>query len=270
MQSVDRRRFAQMAEDYDQMAPFLVPMYEFLQQEMIRQVDLVSLAGPRVIDLGAGSGRLLERMLTVCPRASCYWVDSSEAFLATARRRLARFGGQVTYVLSPMEEDWVSRVSAPVDVIFSMSAIHHLEPDEKRAVYARSFDLLAEGGWLLNTDEMKGLDLDAYLGSLNVWVRYVDEQMPHVPPELQGHARQWGEHFRNWRRRNVERFDRPKTKGDDLHEPFMDQVRWLKEIGYVNADVFVKYHLWCMVGGRKPWKVPARQRDCRPMQAVPL
>ena len=257
MQSDDKQRFAQMAEDYDQMAPFLVPMYEFMQQEMIRLVDLASLPRPRVIDLGAGSGRLLEKVLTLCPEASCTWVDSSEAFQATARRRLARFGDRVTYVLSPMEGDWAGRVSSPADVIFSMSAIHHLEHDEKNAVYARSFDLLAEGGWFVNTDEMKGCDVDAYRGSLNVWVRHVDEQGPRVPPELQGYARQWIGHFEGWKRRNVEQFDRPKTKGDDLHEPFVDQVSWLKDIGYANADVFVKYHLWCMVGGRKPAKASA-------------
>lgn len=254
MQSDDKERFAQMAEDYDQVAPFLVPMYEFMQQEMIRLVDLTSLPRPRVIDLGAGSGRLLEKVLTICPQASCTWVDSSEAFQATARRRLARFGDRVTYVLSPMEGDWASRVAAPVDVIFSMSAIHHLEHDEKRAVYARSFDLLAADRWFVNTDEMRGLDTDAYRGSLDVWVRHVDEQGLRVPVELQRYARQWIGHFEGWKRRNVEQFDRPKTKGDDLHEPFMDQVGWLKEIGYVHTDVFVKYHLWCMVGGRKPGK----------------
>jgi hypothetical protein len=39
----------------------------------------------------------------------------------------------------------------------------------------------------------------------------------------------------------------PKKKGDDLHESFIDQVNWLKEFGYKNADLFVKYHLWCVI-----------------------
>jgi hypothetical protein len=46
--------------------------------------------------------------------------------------------------------------------------------------------------------------------------------------------------------------DVPKTKGDDIHESFVNQVDWLHEIGFTEADVYIKYHLWCAVGGRKP------------------
>lgn len=38
----------------------------------------------------------------------------------------------------------------------------------------------------------------------------------------------------------------------------MDQVDWLKAIGYENVDIFIKHHLWCLVGGRKPGKAALR------------
>jgi hypothetical protein len=41
------------------------------------------------------------------------------------------------------------------------------------------------------------------------------------------------------------------VKGDDLHELFTLQMQWLKAAGFANVDVFVKYHLWCAVGGQK-------------------
>jgi tRNA (cmo5U34)-methyltransferase len=252
MEIDDRQRFAHMAEDYDQMAPFLVPMYDFVQQEMIRLADLAPLSQPLIVDLGAGSGLFLEKVLAASPQACCYWIDSSEGFLAVARRRLARFGGQVTYILSPMESDWTAKIGQPADRIFSMSAIHHLERDEKRALYGRCFDLLAEGGWFINADEMKTLDEAAYRASLDFWVRHIETQAEHVPPALADNCRRWCGHFQGWKRRNIERIDQPKTKGDDLHEPFVDQVRWLKEIGFEGVDIFVKYHLWCVIGGRRP------------------
>jgi len=39
-------------------------------------------------------------------------------------------------------------------------------------------------------------------------------------------------HFEGWKRRNIKHIDQPKTKGDDMHEPFIEQVQWLKEIGF--------------------------------------
>jgi tRNA (cmo5U34)-methyltransferase len=252
METDDKQRFVHMAEDYDQVAPFLVPMYDFVQQEMIRLADLASLSRPRIIDLGAGSGLFLEKVLATCPHASCYWVDSSEGFLAVAKRRLEQYGEQVTYILSPMEGDWPVQIDGPVDRIFSMSAIHHLERQEKQALYARCFDLLADDGWFINGDEMKTFDESAYRASLAFWVRHVESQAACVPPSLLDNTQRWLRHFDGWKRRNIERIDRPKTKGDDLHEPFVDQVQWLKDIGYEAVDIFVKYHLWCVVGGRKP------------------
>ncbi len=252
MDAADRQRFLQMAEAYDHMAPLLVPMYDFLQQEMIRQAEIATLARPRIVDLGAGSGRFLEKVLAANPQASCYSIDSSEAFLAVAHRRLARFGERVAYVRATMEDDWERQISRPVDAIFSMSAIHHLEHNEKQAIYAKCFDLLSDGGWFMNADEMRTVDEQAYLASLKLWARHVDQQRPAVPVELAEHAETWCRHFDNWKRRNIDGFAAPKSKGDDLHESFVDQVHWLRNIGFVEADVFVKYHLWCIVGGRKP------------------
>lgn len=252
MNPSDRQRFSQMADNYDQLAPRLVPMYDFLQDEMIRQADLASIDRPRVVDLGAGSGRFLEKVLIQCPHATCWWVDSSESFLDVAFRRLGRFAGRVTYVIAPIEGDWPRRIDAPVDAIFSMSAIHHLESSEKRAAYAAAFDALHPGGWFINTDEMRTLDDESYRASLQFWARSVDRAYTTLPEDLTLPASQWKHHFDNWKRRNIDAFNQPKTKGDDLHEPFVDQVRWLRDIGYERADVFIKYHLWCAIGGRKP------------------
>ena len=57
--------------------------------------------------------------------------------------------------------------------------------------------------------------------------------------------------FDNWKVRNLDNIDVPKTKGDDIHETFTEQINWLNEIGYVNVDLFIKYHLWCLIGGQK-------------------
>ncbi len=252
MTEIDRQRFASMAEAYDAMAPYLLPQYAFLQEEMLRLAELDALAHPIVVDLGAGSGRFLERVLERNARATCYWMDSSHDFCGVARRRLARFDERVVFIESALEDAWEADVDGPVHAIFSMSAIHHLESDDKRRLYRRCFDLLVPGGWFVNTDEMQTMYRDAYLASLHHWVRHVDDSREVIPADLLESYEQWQGHFDRWKKRNIEQADAPKTKGDDLHEGFIEQMTWLSQIGFENVDVFVKHHLWCSVGGRKP------------------
>jgi tRNA (cmo5U34)-methyltransferase len=245
-------RFVTMARDYDEMAPYLVPQYNFLQNSVVEFLNIKNLSQPIVIDLGAGSGLFLERILSKNKTACCYWIDSSEAFLEIARQKLARYENRVEFILSSMETAWEQQISQSPDFIFSMSAIHHLENDEKMALYQKCFDLLAEQGWFVNIDEMKTVYDDAYYNSLLYWVRHVDEGLSLVPKEKRDLYFKWTGHFDKWKTRNIDNFGQPKIKGDDLHETFTLQMQWLKAAGFNNVDVFIKYHLWCIVGGQKP------------------
>jgi len=250
MSSADQQRFITMARDYDRMAPVLVPMYDWLQEEILRLLQVEAMTGC-LVDLGAGSGIFLEKALARNPELTGVWVDASPAFQEVAQERLARFGTRVSYLLSLLEAAWEAQLPGPVQAITSMSAIHHLEHDEKYALYRRCFDCLAPAGWLLNCDEMQTVSREAYRQSLLFWVRHVEAARHHLPPEEIPAYEQWCAHFARWKARNIDNMDAPKHKGDDLHEPFLDQLHWLQEIGFTDVDLFVKYHLWCVIGGRK-------------------
>lgn len=252
MEYDDRDRFLRMAEDYDRVAPILVPRYDFLQEEMLALAELSERSAPRVADLGAGGGRFLERALAAYPKATVWWVDSSEAFRSVAQRRLERFGGRVHYVLSPIEADWESQIETPLDAVFSMSAIHHLDSAGKRCLYSRAAAVLAPGGWLCNCDEMKGFSEEGYRASLEYWVRHVAANRGRFLALDAGAADGMLQHFRRWTERNVTNFGQPKTKGDDLHDPVADQLGWLRGAGLEAVDLYVKDHLWCLIGGRRP------------------
>ncbi|MBN1217913.1 MAG: class I SAM-dependent methyltransferase [Anaerolineae bacterium] len=245
-------RFVTMARDYDEMAPYLVPQYNLLQESTIEYFNLEQLAQPVIVDLGAGSGIFLERILSRNKSALCYWVDSSPAFLDIAQQKLARYKNRVTFILSAMEAAWEQQMTHEPDFMFSMSAIHHLENEEKKELYQRCFELLAEKGWLVNIDEMKTIYDDAYYNSLLYWARHVDQSQSLILQDKRDLYFKWVDHFDRWKARNIANFNQPKTKGDDLHEVFTLQMQWLQEIGFVNVDIFLKYHLWCMVGGQKP------------------
>ncbi len=252
MKQINENRWETMAAVFDRMAPAMVPMYDFVQDEVLRLLRIDERPGARIVELGAGSGRFLEKVLSADPLSTCCWVDSSADFQRLAPSRLARFNDRVEYVLVPFEEDWGSRIGGKIDAIVSFSAIHHLTSVEKRGVYQRCFDRLRPGGWFFNSDEMKGSGHDAYLNSLLFWVRHAENAKASLPHGEMNYYDRWMFHFDKWRQRNVDNIHAPKAKGDDIHDSFMDQIQWLQDIGFVDVDLFVKYHLWCVIGGRKP------------------
>jgi ubiquinone/menaquinone biosynthesis C-methylase UbiE len=244
-------RWVTMAQDYDELAPYLVPSYNFLQSAMLEYLDIQNFPRPVVVDLGAGSGIFLERILLANETAHCYWIDSSEGFLAIARQKLAPYRDRVTFILATMEEGWEQQLNGPPHFIFSMSAIHHLINEEKMDLYRRCFAVLAQNGWLVNIDEMKTVYPDAYYNSLLFWERHVNRSAATIPPEKKDRYNQWVDHFDRWKQRNIANINQPKVKGDDLHELFTLQMQWLEAAGFAKVDVFIKYHLWCAIGGQK-------------------
>lgn len=240
-----------MAETYDTMVPYLLPAYDYLQNESIHLTDIVSKENPIVVDIGAGSGHFLRKVLEKNPTAICYWIDYSDDFLRIAEERLSAFRTRVRFIKAAFEDDWITLVDDSPDFIFSMSAIHHLTNEEKKRLYSYCHKHLSDGGWFLNIDEMKSIDSIAYLNSLRHWVSHVKRSESRVPLEILPKYEKWRFHFDQWEERNVSNFDLPKQKGDDLHEDFLTQIAWLKEIGFMDVDLFLKHHLWCVIGGKK-------------------
>jgi len=251
-QATDRDRFFSMAECYDRMAGYLVPRYDWLQNELIALLFADGVEDKRIVDLGAGSGILLDKLLTRHPQARAVWVDFSGDFHTVARRRLARHGRRVEFVLARLEEPWQDRLGEAPHAVCSMSAIHHLEPAAKQELYARIRATLRPGGWFYNVDETATLYDDAYRNTLAYWARHVETTRRHVPPSLEADCRQWCATFERWKQRNMADPPPVKTAGDDIHDGYVQQMRWLRQAGFVEVDLFMKFQLWSAFGGRKP------------------
>ncbi|MFX1395574.1 MAG: class I SAM-dependent methyltransferase [Promethearchaeota archaeon] len=129
--SSNNDRFFKMAEVYDKLVKYFLPRYDFLQDEVINLLDFNQQDPIKVINLGAGSGIFLEKILNKYTRAKCYWIDFSDDFLNIAKKRLECFADRVEYILLPIEEDWENECDNNIQLITSMSTIHHLENHKK-------------------------------------------------------------------------------------------------------------------------------------------
>jgi trans-aconitate 2-methyltransferase len=117
------------------------PQFEWGKHVLAR----LPLAGDEtVIDAGCGAGRLTEILVERVPRGRVVALDTSEAMLAQARKRLARFGEQVTFVRA----DLGTHVQEPpVDAVFSTATFHWLLDHD--ALFANLHASLKPGGLLV-------------------------------------------------------------------------------------------------------------------------
>ncbi len=103
----------------------------------------------RFLDLGTGDGRLLCLVRERHPAARGVGIDSSRPMLD---RAADRFGTDSSLELRMHDLAVPLAESGRFDAVVSGLAIHHLEDERKRELFAEVHDLLAPGGVFVNLD----------------------------------------------------------------------------------------------------------------------
>jgi tRNA (cmo5U34)-methyltransferase len=247
----NENRFITMARTYDEMAPFCVPAYDFMQDELLKLIPFSKDDTFILVDLGAGGGRFLEKVCKIFPMAQCFHVDSSDTFQQIAQNRLDEFKNRVTYIKSTLEAPWEDQIADKVDCIVSMNAIHHLTSEEKKYLYLRGGEKLNPKGIFFNSDEIRAEKDNVYLKNMIHWIEHVEHVGKTINAELHESYNSWCSHFDKWKERNITKRHIPKIKGDDIHCEVATQIQWMKEGKLSEVDIYVKYHLWAIFGGYK-------------------
>lgn len=168
----------------------------------------------RILDLGSGGGRLLRLLKQNRPRAQAVAVDFSDTMLEALRETFSH-DPSVTIVAHNLGKPLPDLGS--FDAVVSCLAIHHLPHPEKRALYGRVYSLLAPGGIFCNLD--------------------------HVSSPTPTLHEFYLEKMKN------------RRVGDDPSNILLDvetQLRWLREISFLDVDCYWKWLEMALFGGRKP------------------
>lgn len=232
----------QAAADYDAAGPVIHPLYGEVQAAV---VSALPSEGERIVDLGGGSGRLAERILTTRSDCGVTIVEPSKPFLELARRRLERFGDQVRLVPRRAQEPWSDGLPRP-DAIVSTSALHHLDGAEKNAVFAACHDALPSGGVFINGDEYRPPSDATYLEWLIEWGEHMQSALAtgQIPQTF-------GPLLDKWRARNLDGFGGPRESGDDCHETIEEQIARLYGAGFTQVETIWKDRLWGVLVAKK-------------------
>jgi tRNA (cmo5U34)-methyltransferase len=114
-----------------------IPGYEELQEAVTAAT--ADIRAERVLELGTGTGETALRVRAGQPLAEWVGIDSSEPMLARARERLP----DADLRLQRLEDDLPP---GPFDLVVSALAVHHLDGEGKRGLFARVAEVLRPGG----------------------------------------------------------------------------------------------------------------------------
>jgi len=196
----------------------------------------------RFLDLGAGDGVLSAVMLARYPAAEPVLVDFSPPMLAAARERLAPVSTHPTFVeadlASPAWRDAVL-AHAPFDAIVSSFAIHHLEDERKRALYAELLDLLAPGGTFAHIEHVAA-DTPWMAHAFDAaMIDAIWDYGRRADPELTRDAAATA---------YANRLDRDANR----LAPLDTQCAWLRDAGYTQVTAPFRWYELAVFGGSRP------------------
>lgn len=114
-------------------------------------LDHLPASATRVLDLGTGDGRLLALVGAQRPHMEGVGLDFSDVMLEAGRARFAE-DERIQLVQHDLSEPLPQL--GRFDAVVSSMAIHHLEHERKRSLYAEVFEALEPGGVFANFEHV--------------------------------------------------------------------------------------------------------------------
>jgi tRNA (cmo5U34)-methyltransferase len=219
-----REKFGQGAEEYDRQRKHVIPRLDDLYQ-ILADLATANAPRPRILDLGAGTGLLTSYIYYRHPQGHFTLLDISKEMLKIARDRFKGAPNFDYVVADYTKHDF----KESFDLIVSSLSIHHLGHHDKESLYRKIYDLLNPEGIFLNADQVLGPN----------------------PANEEEYQKNWMEKIQVGSLSGAEKkiildrmqLDNPATLAENL--------KWLKNTGYRNVDVFYKYYNFCILYGKK-------------------
>ena len=218
-----------------------IPLAQEQIDVMLRLIGAAQSKPTAILDLGCGDGILGLAVLDQYPQVHAVLADFSEPMLKAARKRSDGNSRCTIVQLDYGKQGWGKSLPPDItqyDVIVSGFSIHHQPDARKKEVYADLFNLLAPGGIFLNLE---------HVASHSRWVErrfeefFIDALFAYHQAIGSSKTRQ---------QVDDEFYSRP-DKAANILVPVEDQCDWLREIGFVHVDCYLKVFELALFGGIK-------------------
>lgn len=188
-------------------------------------LDLIPPRAKTICELGAGSGLMTRLLRDRFPTAHLYVIDFSAPMLDLARAHMGSDRNvtwyQLDYATEPLPENLCAVVSS--------LSIHHLDDADKRTVFKKAHASLKPNGVFVNADQVAGPTpaLEARYKAL--WLQQVAAA---GATEQQVEASLY-------------------RQQEDRSSSVADQLLWLREAGFADADCWFKDNRFAVMAGTR-------------------
>lgn len=130
----------------------------------------------RLLDIGCGTGRLLDLVKQVWPRLPSFGLDLSEPYIGHAKRQLRRWS-RLAFLVGNAEA--VPLPDASCDAVTSIFMFHELPPEIRRIIFGECARVLKPGGRFVLVDSLQRGDHPDYEGLFDLFPQNYHE--PYYP-----------------------------------------------------------------------------------------
>jgi tRNA (cmo5U34)-methyltransferase len=143
-----QERFNQIAGKYDEQRRYFIPCFDDFYETSISFLAEAIPHCNSILELGAGTGLLTKYLYGKFPEAQYTLLDISGQMMDVARERFVGLSN-FSYVVADYAEQLPGR---KWDLIASALSIHHLDEENKAALFSRIYNRLPENGCFINLD----------------------------------------------------------------------------------------------------------------------
>lgn len=230
------RCYDRHADAYDLYQRAVVPEYDTALETTALIVDRLLGGGPRVLDLGCGTGNASAAILRTSPGARIFLLDGSASMVAAAKEKIAAISpGSVigSRVADIAAQGWdLGLASGEFDAVVSTLVLEHLDFESYRAAIKTCNDLLRPGGWLIA--------VEGYAEEESEMKTWFEEMMAERRPLIEDPV--------------LSKFVSGLRATEEVHHrATKDQkAAWWREAGFERVHLLWQYLCIALMAGRRP------------------
>lgn len=191
----------------------------------------------KLLDIGCGDGVLTEELFRIDSSIAATLIDGNDGMLQRAKERLKAFH-DVSFQKASFQEILAGGIElGSYDLCVSSMAIHHLEMNQKAALFKKILSHLNSEGHFINIDVVLPPSKELESWYFAIWRDWLGHMMDRykvtdeTPNDL------------------IKRYKDPSSmnKPDTLS----NQLQALEEAGFLNVDCYFKNGIFAVFGGKR-------------------
>lgn len=219
--------FEQEAHEFDEIIIKLIPYYPQMLEALVSSIPFDHGKKIKVIDLGCGTGTISKKIKEkyLCANITC--LDFAENMVEISKIKLKKFS-DIKYIIADFNN---YHFEDTYDLIVSSLSLHHLVTDnDKIAFYKKIYETLNPDGIFINADVILASNSSLQKNYLEQWKSFMQKNV-----SIEEINNKWI----------------PKYKEEDRLAKLINQLIWLKDIGFKDVDVIWKYYNFAVYCGFK-------------------